>query len=156
MPFDADAAKVLIESAVKEFLREPKNVELLKRGRVERTCAGDLATKLKPLFETEIISVDAPYNRHHNATKYLGGKVIELDLAIHERGKDENNLVAIELETNNNPECDDVWKLEGLTAPLGGYGYKLGLFLVFGIGDNTEGKAGQLLAMDWYAEGKKL
>jgi hypothetical protein len=152
MPFNADAAKTLIENAVKEFLREEKNLAHLKRGRVERTCANDLATKLKPLFESEIISVDSPYNRHHNATKYLADKVIELDIAIHERGNDENNLVALELETNNKPKCDDVWKLKGLTQPLGGYGYKLGLFLVFGI----EEKSGELLAMDWFVDGKKV
>jgi len=120
MPFNADAAKTLIENAVKEFLREEKNLAHLKRGRVERTCASGLATKLKPLFDSEIISVDSPYNKHHNATKYLADKVIELDIAIHERGKDENNLVALELETNNKPKCDDVWKLEGLTQPLAG------------------------------------
>ena len=122
MPFDADAARTLIENAVKEFLREEKNIAHLKRGRVERTCASDLGTKLKPLFKSAIISVDSPYNKHHNATKYLGGKVIELDIAIHERGNDESNLVALELETNNKPKCDDVWKLEGLTQPLGGDG----------------------------------
>jgi hypothetical protein len=152
MSFDADVAKTSIESAVKEFLKEEKNRAHLRRGRVERTCATDLATKLKALFESDIISVDSPYNRHHNATKYLSNKVIELDIAIHERGNDENNLIAVELETNNKPKCDDVWKLEGLTQPLGGYGYKLGLFLVFGIED----KSGELLAMDWFVDGKKV
>jgi hypothetical protein len=152
MSFDADAAKALIENAVKDFLKEDKNRAHLKRGRVERSCATDLATKLKHLFESDIISVDSPYNRHHNATKYLADKVIELDIAIHERGSDENNLIALELETNNRPKCDDVWKLEGLTQSLGGYGYKLGLFLVFGIED----KSGELLAMDWFVDGKKV
>lgn len=152
MSFDANAAKALIENAVKEFLKEDRTRAHLKRGRVERTCATDLAAKLKPLFENDIISVDSPYNRHHNATKYLDDKIIELDIAIHERGNDENNLVALEMETNNRPKCDDVWKLEGLTQPLGGYGYKLGLFLVFGIED----KSGELLAMDWFVDGKKV
>ena len=32
------------------------------------------------------------------------------------------------------------------------YGYKLGLFLVFGI----EEKSGELLAMDWFVDGKKV
>jgi hypothetical protein len=152
MSFNADAAKTLIENAVKEFLTADRNRAHLKRGRVERTCATDLATKLKPLFDSDIISVDSPYNRHHNATKYLATKVIELDIAIHERGNDENNLVALELETNNKPQCDDIWKLEGLTRPLGGYGYKLGVFLVFGIED----RSGELLAMDWFVGGKKV
>jgi hypothetical protein len=152
MSFDADATKTLIEDAVNAFLREDKNRTHLRRGRVERTCATDLATKLRPIFESDIISVDSPYNRHHNATKYLSNNVIELDIAIHERGRDDNNLVALELETNNKPKRDDVWKLEGLTKPLGGYGYKLGLFLVFGIED----KSGELLAMEWFVGGKKV
>ena len=78
--------------------------------------------------------------------------MIELDIAIHERGTDGNNFVAIELETNNNPKRDDVWKLKGLTKPLNGYGYRLGLFLVFGI----KKKAGELLTMDWFVNGKKV
>lgn len=81
----------------------------------------------------------------------MNGQVIHLDIAVHERGKDEHNLVAVELETTNNPARDDVWKLEGLTQPLGGYGYELGLFLVFGIGK----QAGESLAVEWYAEGRR-
>jgi len=78
--------------------------------------------------------------------------VIEVDIAIHERYVDKNNLVVIELETNNRPERDDLWKIEGLTQELGGYGYKLGLFLVVGI----EEKAGEIIAMEWYKNGKPL
>jgi hypothetical protein len=96
--------------------------------------------------------VDSHYNKHLNAAKRLSGRVIELDIAIHERGTDEHNLVAIELETNNQPERNDLWKLEGLTRRLDGYGYDLGLFVVFGV---TE-RAGELLAMEWYAGGQPL
>jgi hypothetical protein len=78
--------------------------------------------------------------------------VIELDIAIHERGIDENNLVAIELETNNNPERNDIWKLEGLTQELSGYGYKLGLFLVVGVSE----RAGEIIAMEWFKDGKRF
>lgn len=152
MAFDPNVAKALIEGAVADFLESAKNVEHLQRGRVERTCASDLATALKPLFEIDRISVDSPYNKHHGAAKYLGKDLIELDIAIHERGNDQNNLVAIELETNNYPKRDDVWKLKGLTESLGAYGYKLGLFLVLGI----EKRAGEVLTIEWYSDGTKL
>jgi hypothetical protein len=119
------------------MVQEPRTVEHLKRGRVERTFAADLANKLKPAFEKERIAVDSHYNKHHGAAKRLNRRLIELDVAVHERGTDENNLVAIELETTNAPERDDVWKVEGLTQPLAGYGYGLGLFLVVGINDRA-------------------
>lgn len=147
---ERDAARVLIESALADLLKDPKAVAHLKRGRVENSFVSTLAFKLKPLFESDSISVDPHYNRHYNARKRLNDKNIELDIAIHEQGNDKNNLVAIEVETINEPRRDDIWKLEGLTRPLGGYGYKLGLFLVFGIGE----KAGELLAKDWYIDGE--
>ena len=77
--------------------------------------------------------------------------VIEL-IAIHERGTDEHNLVAIELQTDNRPERNDLWELEGLTRPLGGYGYEVGLCLVFGVSE----RAGERLAMEWYSNGQRL
>lgn len=134
------------------MVRETRIVEHLTRGRVERTLAADLANRLRPAFETERITVDPHYNKHHRAAKRLNGSVIELDVAVHERGTDDNNLVAIELETTNTPERDDVWKLEGLTQPLGGYGYQLGLSLVFGV----KSRAGEIVSLEWYAEGSRL
>src|SRR4051812_26471170 len=127
-------AMTTIEGVVQEFVRQEGTIEHLKRGRVEDTITADLANRLRPHFETDGVTVDCQYNKHLNAAKRLNGQVIHLDIAVHERGKDEHNLVAVELETTNNPARDDVWKLEGLTQPLGGYGYELGLFLVFGIG----------------------
>lgn len=139
-----------IERAVHELVNEQR--EHLKRGRVERTFTAYFANKLKPLFETETITVDPFYNRHGETTKRLNGGVIELDIAIHEQGIDLNNLVAIELETVNKPKRDDIKKLIGLTREGDGYEYKLGLFLVVGVSE----KAGEILAMEWYKNGKLL
>lgn len=141
-----------IEEAVRRFLQDPATIDHLRRGRVERTIAADLAIELKKLFPADNIRADSSYNRHHKATKKLDDRVIELDVAIHERGIDEHNLVAIELETNNDPKRDDLWKLKGLTRSLGGYGYERGLFLAFGISE----RAGELLAMEWYADGRPI
>lgn len=139
-----------IETALSELINE--QLDHLKRGRVERTFTTDFTNKLKPLFETKTIIVDPFYNKHRKAAKILDGNVIELDIAIHSRGNDDYNLVAIELETNNNPKRDDIWKIEDLTQGLDGYGYKLGLFLVVGV----EKKAGEIIEMKWYKNGKSL
>lgn len=139
-----------IERAVHESATE--QIGHLRRGRVERNFTTYLANKLKPIFEDETITVDPFYNKHGDASKRLNDSLIELDIAIHEQGVDRNNLVAIELETNNKPTRDDLWKIEGLTKELDGYGYKLGLFVVFGIYE----KAGEVIAMEWYKNGEPL
>ncbi len=139
-----------IEHAISESAHE--QISHLKRGRVERTFTTDLANKLKLIFETGNITVDPFYNKHGDASKRLNGDLIEIDIAIHERSIDNNNLVAIELETNNNPKRDDLWKLEGLTQELGGYGYQLGLFIVFGVSE----KAGEIITLEWYKNGEPL
>lgn len=126
--------------------------EHLRRGRVERTFTTDLAKALGRVFETDEITVDPFYNKHEGASKRLTGKLIELDIAIHERGVDRKNLVAIELETSNAPSRDDIWKLEGLTQPLGSYGYALGLFLAVGVGS----RAGDVIALEWYVGGQRV
>ncbi|MDP3988635.1 MAG: hypothetical protein Q8P93_00135 [bacterium] len=126
--------------------------ELMKHGRAERNFSGYLANSIRDKIRLKNTKVDAPYNRHLGATKRLNGELIELDIAIHTRDTDENNLVAIELETINSPARDDVWKVEGLTKVLDGYQYQLGLFLVVGIKNN----AGKVLAIEWYKNGRQI
>ena len=139
-----------IEKAMNEVAVE--QVDLLKRGRVERTFSTCFVDKIKSNVTLENIDIDPFYNKHIDASKRLNDKLIELDIAVHQRGIDDNNLVAIEIETSNNPTRDDLWKIEGLTQELGGYGYKLGLYVVFGISKN----AGEIITMEWYKDGKPL
>lgn len=134
------------------FATIDSEIEILKNGRVERTFTSHFATQIGSQIKNEGIKVDPFYNKHLGAAKYLDGKGIELDIAVHERNVDTNNLVAIEIETINKPLKDDIWKLEGLTAPLRGYGYKLGLYVVFGVKE----KAGEVISMQWYKNGKPL
>lgn len=138
-----------IEHAIQSSVKE--EIEILKNGRVERNFTSCLATTIQKEVNKKNIRGDAFYNKHLGASKYLDNKQIELDVAIHERNADTNNLVAIELETNNRPIGDDIWKIEKLTQDLYGYGYKLGLYLVVGVSE----KAGQIIAMDWYKNGRK-
>lgn len=140
----------VVENALKQVATEQKR--LLKTGRVERSFSTRLRDKLLPIFQTDTITVDAPYNRHGKETKRLNGGAIELDFAVHEPFTDANNILAIEIETNNNPDKDDINKLIGLTQGDGDYKYRLGLFVVFGI----KLKAGEILEMIWYKNGEVL
>lgn len=141
---------VKIERVAHESATE--QINHLRRGRVERNFTTYLANKLKLIFEDGTITVDPFYNKHGDVAKRLNGTLIELDIAIHKKGVDHSNLVAIELETNNKPTRDDLWKIKGLTKELDGYGYKFGLFVVFGICE----KAGEVIAMEWYKNGELL
>ncbi len=143
---------------VEEVLKHTaiKQKALLKLGRVERTFSTHLRDDLIPLFQTDIITVDAPYNRHGESeddnSKRINGNPIELDIAIHQRFSDENNILAIEFETINHPKEDDIEKIKSLTLSTGDYRYQLGLFVVFGI----QKRAGEILKMVWYKDGKEL
>ena len=122
---------------------------ILQNGKVERTFNSHFANEISNAINKAGIRSDPFYNKHGDAAKRLNGGIIELDIAVHERFTDKNNLVAIELETNNSPAMDDLWKIEGLTQELGGYGYKLGLYVVFGISK----RAGQIIIKYWYKNG---
>jgi hypothetical protein len=128
-----------------------KEFKLLQIGKVERNFTVSFANAIsKEIIIGADIHVDPFYNKHFDAAKKLNGGVIELDIAIHERYVDTQNLIAIEMETTNSPKRDDVWKIEGLTSPLGGFGYKLGLYIVFGV----KKKAGKIISMEWFKAGK--
>ena len=146
-----DQIIMVTEIALREVAIEQK--ALLRTGRVERTFSTRLRDKLLPIFQTNIITVDAPYNRHGEETKRLNGGTIELDVAVHEPFSDDHNILAVEMKTHNKPEeKSDIKKLKGLTLVGGGYGYQLGLFVVFGI----KSKAGQILKMAWFKNGAEL
>jgi hypothetical protein len=117
---------------VRASLRETIVSELnnLKHGRVERTFNAHFAARIEEKLDLSILRADPFFNRHLGASKKLNGDLIEVDLAVHTRDTDRNNLVVIELETTNSPAGDDIWKVVGLTTELDGYGYRLGLYLV--------------------------
>jgi len=149
-PVVLDEAKMIamIESAAASTAKNETSI--LKNGKVERNFTSCFATEIAMVIHINLIRVDPFYNKHLGAAKILNGKLIELDIAVHERNDDTNNLVAIELETNNHPQRDDIWKLKKLTQELHGFGYKLGLFIVFGTGE----KAGKIITKKWYKNGK--
>ncbi len=136
-----------------------KDGDILCRGRSERLFASRLSfvldSKIRSLLkENASLRVDSPYNKHGKEPKKLEGYVIEVDIAIHERGNDENNLLVIEIETSNIPKGDDIWKLKEITIQneAGGYCYQFGLYLVLGILD----KAGIILDERWFKDGVEI
>jgi len=139
-----------VEAAARSTTKN--ELDILRNGKVERNFTSCFANEIAKTIRIDRIRVDPFYNKHLGAAKILDGKVIELDIAIHERNNDMNNLVAIELETNNRPKRDDVWKLEKLTQELHGFGYKLGLYIVFGVEKN----AGQIIVIEWFKNGRIL
>lgn len=139
-----------IENAIQSTIED--EIDLLANGKVERTFTSYLAAHIFKNLDIENIRTDPFYNKHFthiNKAKKLRRRTIELDIAIHERNTDERNLVVIELETNNNPKGDDVWKIEKMTVDSSDFDYKLGLYIVFGV----RGRAGEIIMKNWYKNG---
>ena len=131
--------------------------DILERGRSERLFVNRLACNLQLsldglLGEENILRVDSPYNKHFNGTKKIGGQEIEIDLALHQRGTDQYNFFVAEIETNNTPARDDIWKIEEMTRQNGEYKYKAGLYLALGV----KNKAGKVISEEWYIDGAKV
>lgn len=140
---DSDLMKKVEIAAERTMANE---IDILQNGKVERSFTSHFAHQVEMIISIDGIRADPFCNKHLGAAKYLDGKLIELDIAVHKRHVDERNLIAIELETNNYPKRDDLWKVEKLTEKLYGYGYQLGLYIVFGIGQ----KAGTLISTEWF------
>jgi len=150
MPTEQDLI-LKIEDAIQSTIRD--EIDILKNGKSERNFTCSLASHISSSLNMENIHSDPFYNKHFShikKTKKIGEKTIELDIAIHERNTDERNLVVIELETNNNPKKDDVWKIEKMTIMSSDFNYKLGLYIVFGISK----RAGEIIIKNWYKNGE--
>ena len=145
----------LIDKALNKTLQQ--DGDILRRGRSERLFASRLAYDIQKLLndffqEENSLRADSPYNKHFNGSKKLDDRNIEVDLAVHKRGVDDFNFLVSEIETNNNPVHDDLWKIETMTKKNGKYHYKLGLYLVVGV----ESKAGEIIDKKWYVNGKEV
>lgn len=107
-------------------------------------------------------SIDCEYNRNRssfNERKYkelvYDGKKHKIypDVILHQRGSNDNNILAIEFKKynniNNKEREKDFMKLEALTDRKLAYKYKLGLFIVLG-------KARGKVKIYKFKDGKKL
>jgi len=109
--------------------------DLFDRGNYEVTISTKLAQYL--FMEFRKYDVDCEYDKHINDEKeiIINGekKIIRPDIAIHKRGTDEHNLVAIEIkkEQNKDRREHDYEKLCALTSNEENYQYQLGVFIDF-------------------------
>jgi len=129
---------------------------LLRVGVHERTVAHKLAEYLQNGFPEW--HVDLEYNRKENDIKALKGirecadqratDRIYPDIIVHKRGE-EKNLLVIEIKTTGDEELCDIKKLELLTAQVGRYHYKLGLYIGFhGLANPPE--------LRWFKNGRAV
>mgnify|MGYP001482768442 CR=1 FL=1 len=156
---EIEAKKINISKIIRSAWQKTiqKEEDILERGRSERLFANKLACNLQNEIDNKLdedlkIVVDSPYNKHLGETKWLKGKNIEIDIGVHTRDNDNNNILVIELETVNNPKRDDIWKVQNMTDLNNGneYRYKYGLYLAIGI----KSKAGDIIDEQWYINGK--
>lgn len=135
---DAQAALETFAEAVLELLQDE---ELIYANPGERAIVMRLTQLLPGRFPDW--SVGYEWNRREDVAKRLRHGVTEEDLVreglivpdiiVHRVGKRENLLV-VEVKKANNKDFDgDIWKLEGMTAQDGAYGYAVGLHLVLDV-----------------------
>jgi hypothetical protein len=116
----------------------------------ERSMTHKFAEYLQKEFQN--FNVDCEYNRRGAIPKTMprdlfpniqandnDAKTIFPDILIHERGRQGNNLLVIEVKKSNsqNSEDNDITKLKEFTKSEGNYQYSLGLFIIFDI-DNKK------------------
>jgi len=120
-------------SAIRKLLAEDS--ELIEDQTNERTVGCRLAQYLERIFEPRY-KADADYNRHGSQVKTLEGRNISVDIVVHERHRDDRNILAVELKKAGKAEADDRSRLMNITdktrsVPNEIYGYDQGLFLKF-------------------------
>jgi len=86
-------------------------------------------------IEFKEFDIDCEYDRHIDHQKRVENldSNIRPDIVIHKRGKDDNNLVYIEVkkEQNKTSRNKDFKKIIEMTKLNGEYRYKLGIFIDF-------------------------
>ena len=147
-----------VHEALTEFFREDE--DLLHLDVNERSITHKLAEHLQRQFEG--LRVDCEYNRHGDQTKTLpfesantrtdclDAKTVYPDIVVHTRDCDSNNVLVIEVKKSNGIDANrDKVRLCEFTDSEGEYGYRLGLFLEFDVGESRQIKA------ECFLDGKK-
>ncbi|SLM31087.1 hypothetical protein MTBBW1_2680003 [Desulfamplus magnetovallimortis] len=132
--------KVLVDKALVHLYR--RDVDLIRRGVQEETLSHRLALYLEvllcehlhiELFDQTVYDVDTEYNKNGEDPKRLvpGGGGKRPDIIVHKRGRNDNNLLIIEVKKNINFQIgtSDDNKLRGATNPNHDFRYRLGLYL---------------------------
>ena len=141
---EKDIEKAIVK-AVELVLKH--DIFLLENAANERSVAHKLAEYLTPLFPE--YHVDCEYNRHGIDVKEIErSRRIYPDIVIHRRNTDDNNLLVVEVKTNQSTDDNDILKLERLTAADGAFHYFLGAAIDLKDFRNHE--------VRWYQKGIKI
>lgn len=124
-----------LKSAYEKF--RMNDASLLELGAGERTIASRIAHYMIPLFPRH--DVDIEYNRHGKASKEInwpgscreGNKPrVMPDIVIHHRGRDEANLLVVEIKKADAAALEVNCDREKLAALRLQYGYAYSLLLI--------------------------
>ena len=137
----------VLEEAIRQF--NEKETYLIKNDLSERCINSKLAMYVERVLEDqeiEGVDVDVEYNRGFNGNesgikRFKGGPVY-LDLVVHQREYDVVrgflNYIYVEMKKPQNPDGfnTDRSRVCDMTNPFGGFGYKIGAFLII-VADDT-------------------
>ena len=116
-----------VEKAVNLFLAKDKMLLDLKV--YEPAVSHRVAVYLESLFRG--FHIDCEYNKYSDLPKTMpDGKKIRIDVLVHKRGANDNNVLTIEIKKNKKSKWDEN-KLKILTDQKDNFKYKLGVFIYF-------------------------
>ena len=130
---------VKVETALREFFR--KDIDLLCLDAHEEAITSKFAWYLQRQFDG--LKVDDQYNRHGPHPKRDdNNRIVRPDIIVHKRRCDCSNALVVEVKKSNASDAsryEDEGRLCAFTKPKpeGKYGYRLGLFLEFGVRDQS-------------------
>lgn len=112
----------IIQACLEEVYSKDRN--LLEIDIHENAVNGRLAKYLSNYFENNVITVDVEYNRHIDQLKRYGvdGDSAIVDIVVHQRMTDENNIVAFECKKEVISEID-IRKIRALVGEEFNYQY---------------------------------
>jgi len=153
MTYDFPKIKKSVDNCLDIFMKN--DIFLLENNVDERTISHRLAFYLQS--EIPEMHVDCEYNREGFEIKKISNpkwakpRGIYPDIIIHERGKNSNNILVVEIKKQENKEIEnDEIKLKEFTSE--NYGYNFGLLLIFNTKENSKTRP----TFRWFSNGKKM
>lgn len=130
----------LLKHAVQQTY-EQDSMLITQESPTERPVVHKIATYLEQLMPQSDFNIDVDYNRNMGKSKYLdniSGNAI-IDILVHIRNSNSNNMLAIEVKMYDENETRDTSKLNkilkdknkllGLTSDEDQYKFRLGVFI---------------------------
>lgn len=146
MPLSKDEIEGKIKASLLKLRKQDKY--LLDNNLNERTITYKLATYIQQEFQD--FNVDCEYNRFDDLVKKIKvpksnvnwddteARTVFPDIIIHKRGKQENNLLVIEIKKSSNSDSGDIDRMKLKALIEYPYNYKFGLFLRINLDNNDD------------------